>query len=113
MAENVQYKELLSTASLETAFTNALQASGFKPSSKASKTSAASATSNTGQYKPQPFQGKYHPPKCTLGINGKTNPEEECWYCKDTGHLIGNCVQLQAHKKFIVAEETKAKAGLN
>ena len=83
VAENIQLKDLLSPASLELFFSNALQASGH--SSKASR------PSSTG-YQSKPFQGKHHPSQCTPGRDGKTNPEESCCYCKDTGHNIGNCV---------------------
>ena len=106
MVENSQIQELLSPATLTTAFTNAL---------KASKTSFAnkfrySNTQQPGQGKP--FLGKCHPSKLAAGKDGVTNPEQSCRYCKDTGHLLENFLQLQAREQFL-ANQDKLKEGLN
>ena len=100
IAENSQMREYFSPTSLQSAFTNALQAAS-KPKS----------TPNTRPGS-QPFQGKGRPSQLSAGIDGTTDPEKSCNYCKDTGHLIGNCLRLQARKAFLKKQEEQA-GGLN
>ena len=106
VAENSQIRELLSPAMLTMAFSNALSAT---------KTSFTSQSGNRGnqQFAPKPFLGKYHPSKLAAGKDGTTNPNQTCRYCKDTGHLLENCVRLEARNKFIAERERKEKEGLN
>ena len=106
MAENSQIRELLSPATLTTAFTNTLTAS---KTSFANKSHYASSQ-QPGQSKP--FLGKRHPSKLTVWKDGVTNPEQSCRYCKDTGHLLENCLRLQAREQFLTNQE-KLKGGLN
>ena len=101
IAENSQMREYLSPTSLQSAFTNALQAAG-KPNKSNPNTRPGS----------QPFQGKLRPSQLSAGIDGTINPEKSCNYCKDTGHLIGNCLRLQARKAFLKKQEEQA-GGLN
>ena len=107
VAENSQIRELLSPATLTTAFSNALSAT---------KTSFTSQSRNRGNQQSdqvsKPFLGRYHPPKVAAGKDGTTNPEQSCRYCKDTGHLLENCLRLEARNKFIAKQE-KLKEGLN
>ena len=106
VAENSQIRELLSPATLTMAFSNALSAI---------KTSFTSQAGNRGnkQFAPKPFLGKYCPSKLTAGKDGTTNPNQTCQYCKDTGHLLENCVRLEARNKFMAERERKEKEGLN
>ena len=108
VAENSQIRELLSPATLTTAFSNALSAT---------KTSFTSQTDNRGnnqQFVPKPFLGKLWPSKLAAGKeDGTTNPDQTCWYCKDTWHLLENCVRLEARNKFLADKERKEKEGLN
>ena len=106
VAENSQIRELLSPATLTMAFTNALTAS---------KTSFADKSHYSGTQQPgqgKPFLRKCHPSKLAAGKDGVTNPEQSCWYCKDTGHLLENCLWLQAREQFLTNQE-KLKEGLN
>ena len=42
----------------------------------------------------KPYLGKPRPSQLAPGMDGSLNPELECWYCKDTGHLKDNCIKL-------------------
>ena len=101
IAENSQMREFLSPTSLQTVFSNALQAAGTSNTSN--------PNSRPGS---QPFQGKRRPSQLSAGIDGTTDPEKSCNYCKDMGHLIGNCLRLQARKAFLKRQEQLA-GGLN
>ena len=109
MAENSQIRELLSPATLTTAFSNALS------TTKTSFTSQTGNRSNNNnqQYTPKPFLGKLRPSQLSAGKDGTTNPDQTCWYCKDTGHLLENCLRLEARNKFIAERERRQKEGLN
>ena len=73
IAENAQIKEWLNPNTLQTAFTNALQASGqFRSGGK--------------------YAGKRRESKVAAGIDGTIDPEKTCIYCKDTGHEKTNCI---------------------
>ena len=100
IAENSQMREYLSPTSLQSAFTNALQAAGK---------SKSNPTTRPGS---QPFQGKRRPSQLLAGIDGTTDPEKTCNYFKDTGHFLGNCLRLQARKAFLKKQEEQA-GGLN
>ena len=52
-------------------------------------------------------------PNFMAGKDGTTNPDQTCHYCKDTGHLVENCVQLEARNEFLAEKEKKEKEGLN
>ena len=108
VAENSQIRELLSPATLTTAFSNALSAT---------KTSFTTRSQNEGSRQQsgrgRPFLGKIHPSQLAQGKDGTTNPDQTCRYCKDTGHLLENCVRLEARNKFIAERERKEKEGLN
>ena len=106
VAENSQIREFLSPTSLTTTFTNALTASKSNFTTK----SCYSSSQQPGQSKP--FLGKHQPPKLSAGKDGVTNPDQTCQYCKDTGHLIGNCLRLQAREEFLAIQD-KAGEGLN
>ena len=60
----------------------------------------------------KPFLGKHHPSKLAAGKDGVTNLEQSCRYCRDTGHLLENCLQLQAREQFL-ANQNKSKEELN
>ena len=92
IAENTQIQELLYPVMLQTAFTNALQASGqhFRTKGK--------------------FFGKRRDPIVAAGIDGTTDPDKSCNYCKDTGHKKDNCLHLQKHNAFVAS---KSREGLN
>ena len=107
VAENSQIRELLSPAMLTTAFSNALS------TTKTSFTSQTGNRANSQQYTPKPFQGKPRPSKLVAGKDGTTNPDQTCRYCKDTGHLLENCVCLEARNQFLANKERKEKEGLN
>ena len=50
------------------------------------------------QHQSKPYAGIPQPPECSAGKDGTTNPEQSCWYCKDTRHELPNCLQLQKKK---------------
>ena len=99
VAENSQIREHLSLATLTTVFSNALYAT---------KTSFTSQSRNGGNQQSgqgKPFLGRYHPSKLAAGKDGTTNPGQSCHYCKDMGHLLENCLRLEARNKFIAKQE--------
>ena len=102
VAENSQIREFLSPTSLQKAFTSALQAAKI--------TSESKGNSGPGR---QPFLGKRHPPQLSAGINGTTDPEKSCRYCKDMGHELENCLRLQAKEAFQAHMEQQKNSGLN
>ena len=106
VAENSQIRELLSPATLTTAFSNALTAM------KTSFTNKSQYGGNQQSDRGKPFLGKYHPSKLAAGKDGITNPKQSCHYCKDMGHLINNCVRLEARNQFL-ADQEKCEEGLN
>ena len=110
VAENSQIRELLSPATLTTAFSNALSATKTRFTSQ----SGSRATNqNSNQFTPKPFLGKPRPSKLAAGKDGNINPDQSCRYCKDTGHLLENCLRLDARNKYIAEREKKQKEGLN
>ena len=93
IAKNVQIWELLNPATLQTAFTNALQASGqFIPRGK--------------------LFGKRHDPVVAAGIDRTTDPDKTCNYCKDMCHKKDNCLRLQKHNTFL-ASQGRSRERLN
>ena len=50
------------------------------------------------QHQGKPYAGIPQPPECSAGKDRSTNPEQSCWYCKDTGHELLNCLWLQKKK---------------
>ena len=77
IAKNFQIWELLSPATLQTAFMNALQVTQFGPN-------------RSGK-----FLGKQCEPVVAAGKDGTMDPEKTCNYCKDMGHDVDNCLCLQ------------------
>ena len=111
VAENSQVRELLSPATLTTAFSNVLSATKTRFASQ-----AGSRTSNRNQnqqYMPKPFLGKSHPLELAAGKDRSLNPNQTCRYCKDTGHLLENCLRLDARNKFLEERERRQEEGLN
>ena len=47
-----------------------------------------------GGYNGKPYLEKPCPPQLAPGVDGSFNPALTYWYCKDTGHLKGNCMKL-------------------
>ena len=41
----------------------------------------------------KPYLGKPRSSQLAPGADGSLNPELECQYCKDTGHLKDNCIK--------------------
>ena len=104
VAENSQIRELLSPATLTTAFSNALSATKTR---FASQSGSRSNQNQSQQFTLKPFLGKPHPSKLAAGKDGITNSDQTCRYCKDTGHLLENCLRLEARNKFIAERERK------
>ena len=111
VAENSQVRELLSPATLTTAFSNALSATKTRFTSQAG--SRTTNRNSSQQYTPKPFLGKPRPSELAAGKDGSLNPDQTCRYCKDTGHLLENCLRLDARNKFIEERERRQKEGLN
>ena len=44
----------------------------------------------------KPYLGKPRPSQLAPSVDGSLNPELECQYCKDTGHLKDNCIKSLA-----------------
>ena len=42
----------------------------------------------------KPYLGKPRPSQLAPSADGSLNPELECQYCKDMGHLKDNCIEL-------------------
>ena len=85
------------------AFTNALMASKTCFANK----SHYSGTQQPGQGKP--FLGKRRPSKLAAGKDGVTNPEQSCRYCKDTGHLLENCLNFKLGSCFLLIRKSSRK----
>ena len=94
IAKNVQIWELLSPATLQTAFTNALQVTQFR-------------SNRSGK-----FLGKQCEPVIVAGKDGTIDLEKTCNYCKDMGHNIDNCLRLQKQKAFLL-RQSQSGSGLN
>ena len=94
VAENSQIREFLSPTSLQKAFTSALQAAQ----------TASKSTRTNGQGK-QPFLGKCRESQLSARIDGTTDPEKSCRYCKDMGHKLRNCLRLQAREAFLAHQQ--------
>ena len=77
IAKNVQIQELLNPATLQTAFTNALQATQFW-------------SNRSGK-----FLGKSCELVVATGKDRTIDPKKSCKYCKGTGHDVDNCLHLQ------------------
>ena len=92
IAQNMQIRELLNPTTLQIAFTNALQATQFRPQGK--------------------FFGKKRDPIVAAGKDGKTNPDKTCNYCKDMGHSRDNGLHLQKHQAFL-EQQGRSREGLN
>ena len=105
VAENSQIRELLSPATLTTAFSNALSAT------KTSFTSQTGNRSNNQQYAPKPFLGKLRPSQLLVGKNRTTNPDQTCRYCKDTGVLIGKLCLPRSQEQFPGRKGKESKGG--
>ena len=93
--KNIHIRELLNPSTLQTAFTNALQAAKFRPYGSKGK-----------------FYGKKRNPVIAAGKDGTTDPDKTCNYCKDTGHDVDNCLCLQKHQAFL-AHQNRSREGLN
>ena len=111
VAENSQIRELLSPATLTMAFSNVLSATKTRFTSQSG--SRATNQNQNQQFMPKPFLGKPRPSQLVAGKDGNTNPDQSCRYCKDTGHLLENCLRLDARNKFIAEWERKQEEGLN
>ena len=102
VAENSQIKEFLSPTALQQAFTTALQATKAGPNNTEKKGTS------------KKFLGKHQEPKLSAGIDGTTDPEKSCRYCKDMGHELKNCPRLAARKEFLAAQQQQQQQnGLN
>ena len=55
----------------------------------------------------KPFLWKCHPSKLAAGKDGVTYPDQSCRYCKDTGHLIGNCLSFKLEKSSLQIKKNK------
>ena len=91
----MQIQELLNPSTLQTAFTNVLQASQFIPYRSGGKS-----------------LGKPHKPVIAARKDGMTDPDKTCNYCKDMGHDMDNCICLQRHSAFLV-HHNQSWGGLN
>ena len=108
VAENSQIRELLSLATLTTAFSNALTAT--KPLSPINQDPEETVSSLV---KAGHFWGKHRPSQLAAGKDGTTINEQTCRYCKDMGHLLENCVRLEARQQFLANLERQCEEGLN
>ena len=95
IAENAQIQEWLNLSTLQTAFTNALQATQFRPYRSGGK-----------------FLGKKQEPVVAAGKDRTTDPDKTCNYCKDMGHDVDNCLRLQKRKAFL-AHQSQSGEGIN
>ena len=59
-----------------------------------------------------PFWVNTGNPSSSAGIDGTTDPEKSCRYCKDMGHELRNCLRLQAREAFL-ARQQQLNSGLN
>ena len=105
ITENLQIHEFLSPTSLQTAFTNVLQAAKVNP--------PKANSSNSGQYQVKgKFLGKHRESQLSAGKDGNTDPNLSCHYCKDAGHEFGKCARLTARQEFL-AHQQQTKERLN
>ena len=80
VAENSQIRELLSPATLTTAFSNTLMATKTTFTNRSSRYRGNNQQTGEGR----PFLGKHRPSQLSAGKDGLTNPDQTCCYCKDT-----------------------------
>ena len=84
IAENTQIWELLNPATLQTAFTNALQAV------QSGKDSTFSYSNRSGKFLDKPRE-----PQLVAGKDRTIDPDKSCKYCKHMGHDMDSCLHLQ------------------
>ena len=63
----------------------------------------------------KPYLGKTKEPQITKGLDGTTDPNLTCQYCKDSGHELVNCKKLQQkiQREQLAAESVIAEMALN
>ena len=86
LEENKKLKDLFSTEKLVEAKTKAVSAMTVQSSLRTSKSTQYQGASN--------YIGRERQPQLACGANGILQPGVTCFYCKDTGHIKNNCVQL-------------------
>ena len=89
--QNQQLQCLLDPKSLASVISQAVSTSlklGLQPNTK-----GGIDAKGTG-FVSKPYLGKPRPSQLAPSANGSLNPELECQYCKDTGHLKDNCIKL-------------------
>ena len=102
IAENSQMWEFFNPNSLQTAFTNALQA--VQTSSGHGRGYRNSNSSNSRQCKP--FLGRSQEPQLSAGKDRTTDPEKSYRYCKDMRHELENCLCLHNQKEFVARKQS-------
>ena len=95
IAQNKQYQELLQPETLQKVIANSVAAVPF----------ARTSSGSSGK----PFLGKPRAPSLHPGDDGSLDPNQECYYCKDKGHLIDNCSKLKAKKAAQAAQAASFK----
>ena len=71
--------------------------------------------SGTKPLEGKPYLGKTKQPQITKGLDGTTDPNLTCQYCKDSGHELDNCKKLQQKIQWeqLVAESIIVEKVLN
>ena len=88
-----QLQGLLDPKSLVSAISQAVSTSlklGLQPNTK-----GGTDAKGTG-FVSKPYLGKPRPSQLAPSTDGSLNPELDCWYCKDTGHLKDKCIKLNS-----------------
>ena len=57
------------------------------------------------------YIGRPRKPQLAHGANGTLQPSVTCFYCKDTGHVKDNCVQLNNKIMHELAQEQVTATG--
>ena len=109
VAENSQIRELLSPATLTTAFSECTHGyerllSPINPDTEVTVSSLVKAGC---------FLGKHHPSQLSVGKDGVTNPDQTCHYCKDMGHSIRELCQAWSQTTVPSKPWETSEEGLN
>ena len=86
LEENKKLKDLFSPEKMIEAMTKVVSAMTVQGCPKTSKGTQYQGASN--------YIGREQQPQFACGANGMLQPGVTCFYCKDTGHIKNNCVQL-------------------
>ena len=97
LEENKKLKSLFSPGKMVEAMSKVVSAMTMQGHLKSTKGTQYQGASN--------YVGRPRQPQLACGANGTLQPSITCFYCKDTGHIKDNCVQLNNKITHELAQE--------